>query len=171
MIKKLLMLLQILLILPLFSAVGWTNKGKFKDLDWVFRGTSIPTNFYIALVTSATAPGPDTDTLGQLTEIAAGNGYTSGGYQLTPGSTDFDVINEDDTGDLAKIQVKDVVWTASGGPIPTSGSGARYAVLTDDNATVGSRIIIAYWDLTSDRSVSDGQSLTLQDCELRLCES
>jgi len=152
-------------------AVGWTNKGKFKMLDWVFRNTTEVTNFYVALVTSANAPGPDTDTLGQLTEIAAGNGYTSGGYQLTPNSTDFDVINEDDSNDLAKIQIKDVVWTASGGPIPDSGNGARYAVLTDDNATVGSRIVIAYWDLTSDRSVSDGQSLTLQDCELRLTES
>lgn len=152
-------------------AVGWTNKGKYKALDWVFRNSAEVTNFYIALVTSATAPTADTDTLGQLTEIAAGNGYTSGGYQLTPGATDFDVINEDDTGDLAKIQVKDVVWTASGGPIPASGNGARYAVLTDDNATVGSRLVLAYWDLTSDRSVSDGQSLTLQDCELRLTES
>ena len=152
-------------------AVGWTNKGKYKMLDWVFRNSTEVTNFYVALVTSANAPGPDTDTLGQLTEIAAGNGYTSGGYQLTPGSTDFDVINEDDTGDLAKIQIKDVVWTASGGPIPDSGNGARYAVLTDDNATVGSRKVLAYWDLSSDRSVSDGQSLTLQDCELRLTES
>lgn len=152
-------------------AVGWTNRGKYEALNWVFRGATIPTNFYIALVTSATAPTCDTDTLGQLTEIAAGNGYTSGGYQLTPNSTDFDVINEDDTNDLAKIQIKDVVWTASGGGIPDSGSGARYAVLTDDNATVGSRKVLAYWDLTSDRSVSDGQSLTLQDCEIRLTES
>jgi len=152
-------------------AVGWTNRGKFSALGWVFRGETIPTNFYVGLVTSATAPTCDINTFGELTEIAAGNGYTTGGYQLTPNSTDFDVINEDDTNDLAKIQVKDVVWTASGGPIPDSGSGARYAVLTDDNATVGSRLVLAYWDLTSDRSVSDGQTLTLQDCEMRLTES
>jgi len=152
-------------------AVGWTNRGKFTTLGCFFRGETIPTNFYVALVTSATAPTCDINTLSELTEIAAGNGYTTGGYQLTPNSTDFDVINEDDTNDLAKIQIKDVVWTASGGPIPDSGSGARYAVLTDDNATVGSRLVLAYWDLTSDRSVSDGQSLTLQDCELRLTEA
>jgi len=151
-------------------AVGWTNKGKFEALNWIFRAATIPTNFYVALVTPAAAPGPDTDTLGQLTQITTGNGYTDGGYQLTPGATDFDVINEDDTNDLGKVQAKDVVWTASGGPIPASGNGARYAVLTDDNATVGSRKVIAYWDLSSDRSVSDGQTLTLQDCELRLTE-
>lgn len=169
--KKLLMLLQILVTLPLFSAVGWTNRGKYTVLDWVFRNATEVTNFYVALVTSAVAPTCDINTFGELTEIVAGNGYTTGGYQLTPNSTDFDVINEDDTNDLAKIQIKDIVWTASGGPIPLSGNGARYAVLLDDNATIGSRLVLAYWDLTSDRSVSDGQSLTLQDCELRLTES
>ncbi len=151
-------------------AAGWTNRGKYSVLDWVFRGGTLPTNFYIALVTSAVAPGADINTFGELTEIAAGNGYTTGGYQLTPNSTDFDVINEDDTNDLAKIQLKDIVWTASGGGIPDSGNGARYAVLLDDNATVASRIVIKYWDLVSDRTVSDGQSLTLQDCEIRITE-
>lgn len=132
---------------------------------------TIPTNFYVALVTSATAPTADINTLSELTEITAGNGYTSGGYSLTPGGTDFDVWTEDDANDRGLVQIKDITWTASGGPIPLSGNGARYAVLTDDNVTVGSREIYAYWDLTSDRSVSDGQDLTLQDCELRINES
>lgn len=150
---------------------GWTNKGKRDILGAYLRGETIPTNFYIALVTSAVAPGPDTNTLADLTEIAAGNGYTSGGIQLTPNSTDFDVLNEDDVNDRGDIQLKDIVWTASGGPIPASGSGARYAVLLDDNVTVGSRKVLYYWDLVSDRSVSDGQSLTLQNCEIRITET
>ena len=147
-------------------ASGWTNKGKAHVLGIVFRNVAEKTNYYIALVTSATAPTADTNTLSQLTEIANGNGYTTGGYQLTPGSTDFDVLTEDDSGDKGLVQVKDVVWTASGGSIPGSGSGARYAVLIDDNGTVGSREVYAWWDLTSDRSVSTGQTLTLQDLEL-----
>jgi len=150
---------------------GWTNKGKMSILDAYFRNNGAPTNFYVALVTSATAPTQDTDTLGQMTEIAAGNNYTSGGFSLTPGATDFDVLNEDDTNDRGDIQIKDVAWTASGGPIPASGNGARYAVLTDDNVTVSNREVYAYWDLTSDRSVSDGQTLTLQNVELRLTET
>lgn len=150
---------------------GWTNKGKYDNLDAWLRDTAPPTNFYVALVTSASAPDADTNTLGELTEIAAGNGYTSGGYSLTPGATDFDVLTEDDTNDRALIQIKDIVWTASGGPIPGSGNGARYAIFTDDNATVGSRETYNYWDLVSDRQVSDGQNLTLQDCELRLNEN
>jgi len=150
---------------------GWTNKGKYKVLGWSFRAETIPTNFYVALVTSATAPNADINTLSELTEIAAGNGYSSGGYQLSKNSTDWDVWTEDDTNDRGLIQIKDITWTATGGPIPLSGNGARYAVLTDDNATVGSREVYAYWDLVSDRSVSDGQDLTLQDCELRINES
>lgn len=150
---------------------GWTNKGKFSILDAYFRNTGAPTNFYVALVTSATAPTADTNTLSDLTEIAAGNGYTSGGYSLTRNSTDFDVLTEDDTNDRGLIQIKDIAWTASGGSIPDSGSGARYAVLTDDNGTVGSREVYAYWDLAADQSVSDGQTLTLVDLELRGNES
>ena len=147
---------------------GFTNRGRYWLLGQVFRNETEPTNLYVALVTSATAPTVDINTLSQLTEIAAGNGYTAGGFELTRNATDFDVWTEDDTGDLAFIQIKDLVWTASGGAIPASGNGARYAVLTDDNVTAGSRIIIAWWDLTSDRTVSDGQPLTLQNCELRL---
>ncbi len=149
---------------------GFTNKGKHHILDQLFRNATEVTNYYVALVTSATAPDADINTLSQLTEIAAGNGYTSGGFQLARNSTDFDSLTENDTNDRGEIQIKDVAWTASGGSIPASGNGARYAVLTDDNATVGSRIVIAFWDLSSDRVVSSGQTLTLQNLELRLTE-
>ena len=60
-----------------------TNRGKYNFLAWLFRGVTPPTNFYVALVTSATAPTADTNTFSELTEIAAGNGYTTGGYSLT----------------------------------------------------------------------------------------
>lgn len=150
---------------------GWTNRGKFNILEWAFRKTGIPSNLNIALVTSAVAPVADTNTFGELTEIAVGNGYVTGGISVAMDSTDWDVLTEDDTNDRALIQLKDEVWTASGGAIPGSGDGARYAVLTDDNATVANREVLTYWDLVSDRTVSDGQTLTLQDCELRLNES
>ena len=150
--------------------MGWTNRGKYAALNNLFRGGTLPTNFYVALVTSAAAPSATTNTLGDLTQIATGNGYSDGGFSLTPGATDFDSINEDDTNDSGSIQIKDVTWTAASGPIPSSGNGARYAVLTDDNGTIASREVWAYWDLSSDRTVSDGQDLTLQNLELRLQE-
>lgn len=148
--------------------MSWTNKGKYHVLGVTFRNATEKTNYYVALVTSATAPTADTNTLSQLTEIANGNGYTTGGYQLTPNTTDFDTLTEDDSGDKGLVQIKDVAWTASGGTLPGSGSGARYAVLIDDNATVGSREVYAWWDLSSDRSVSSGQTLTLQNLELNI---
>lgn len=150
---------------------GWTNKGKYKVLGWALRSETPPTNLYVALVTSATAPTADTDTLGTLTQIATGNGYTDGGFSLSRNSTDFDVWQEVDASDNAYVQIKDVAWTASGGPIPSSGNGARYAVLTDDNGTVGSREVYHYWDLTSDRSVSATQTLTLQNCQININET
>jgi hypothetical protein len=150
--------------------MGWTNKGKFRTLDIAFRNATEPTVFYVALATSATAPTADTNTLSQLTQIATGNGYVDGGISIARNSTDFDSITENDTDDRGELQIKDTIWTAAGGPIPSSGNGARWAVLTDDNVTVGSREVYAYWDLVSDRSVSDGQTLTLQNLELRLTE-
>ena len=154
---------------------GFTNRGKLRVLEMTFRneyaGGSLPSNLYVALCTSATAPTADINTLSELTEITAGNGYTTGGYQLSFGATDFDSQGEDDGSDYSYIQVKDVVWVASGGELPSAGDGARYAVLTDDNGTVGDREVLTYWDLSSDRTVSDGQSLTLQNCELRLTET
>ena len=151
-------------------ASGYTNKGKFRELERTYRGGTLPTNYYVFLATSAVAPTQDTNTKSELTEIATGNGYTAGGISLAKNSTDFDVLTEDDTGDMGLIQVKDLVWTASGGPIPSSGNGARWAIFTDDNGTLGSREVYAYWDLVADRTVSDGQTLTLQNCELRLTQ-
>jgi len=146
----------------------FTNKLKYRILGWAFRGDTIPTNYYAALITSAAAPTVDTNTFAELTEIAAGNGYTAGGLSLTPGATDFDVHTEDDTNDWALLQLKDQVWTASGGDMPGSGSGASYMILTDDNATQSAREILASWDLTSARTISPLQTLTIQDAELRI---
>lgn len=141
-------------------------------LEWVFRGVALPTNLYVALATEATSPTPATNTLGDLTEITANGtgGYQSGGFQLTRNTTDFDTISEDDSQNRALVQIKDVSWSHSSETIPASGSGARYAVLTDDNATVDNREVIAYWDLINDRSVAAPDTLTLQDLTLRLEE-
>jgi hypothetical protein len=130
---------------------GWTNRGKYNQLGQYYRGETKPTNLYGFLATSAAAPTADTNLKSELTEIAAGHGYT---------------VN-----DRALVMLKDISWIASGGPIPASGGGARWFNLTDDNATPANRNVYHYFDLTSDRSVVDGQTLTLQNCELRLTES
>lgn len=148
-------------------ASGVTNKGAYKILDWSLRQETMETNLYLALITNDNVPTVDTNTFSELTEIAAGNGYTSGGYQLTPNSTDFDVWTEDDGADKGYLQLKDIVWTASGGSIPDSGTGAYYAVLLDDNGTVSLREVYAWFELTgAPISVSNGQTLTLPDVQI-----
>jgi hypothetical protein len=126
-----------------------------------------PTALYLALVTSAVTPTADTNTKSELTEVANGNGYTTGGISLTRNGTNFPVV-ENDTNDRGDIDIPNQVWTASGGTLPASGSGARWAILTDDNATQGSREVWYWWDLTSDRAVSDTQTLTLVDLLIQL---
>ena len=56
-------------------------------------------------------------------KIAAGNGYTANGISVARNTTDWDVLTQDDTNDRALVQLKNIVWTASGGPIPSSGGG------------------------------------------------
>jgi hypothetical protein len=149
---------------------GMTNRGKYRALENYIRGGTPPITFYVALVTDAVAPTADTNTLGQLTEIAAGNGYTSGGQAVARTAVAWDVLTEDDALDLALIQAADLTWMAIGGPLPSAGAGARYAVLTDDNIVVANREVLAFWDLGNAISLASGQLLTLQDCELRATE-
>lgn len=111
------------------------------------------------------APGPDTNTLSDLVEIPAGNGYTTGGISVARNSTDFDTLTEDDTNDKSVLQLKNETWTASGGNLPSSGY-ATYAVLITDEATVANRQVVNFWYLGGDRVVSDTQQLVLQDLEL-----
>jgi hypothetical protein len=147
---------------------GVTNRGKLRLLQLALQNAALPGGgFAVALVTAAVAPTADTDLLSDLTEIAAGNGYVSGGQNVNRDATDFDVATEDDVNDRAFVQIKDISWTASGGTIPASGAGARYAVLTDRNPTVASREVYAFWDLGGDKSIANGQALILQDLEIR----
>lgn len=149
----------------------WTNRGKKLVLDAAFRAAAFAgTGFKLMLCTSAQTPTTDTNTVSELTEIANGNGYTTGGVSIAQSAVGFPSLSEDDTNDKAVITLASQTWTASGGDLPASGSGARWLILTDANATVGSRQVIAFWDLLSDRSVTVGgtisaaMTLSLEEC-------
>lgn len=142
---------------------GVTNRFKYRVMETFFRAAD---TFYAFLITSAVAVSADINTKSELTEIS-GSGYTAGGISLTGNATDFDVLTEDDTNDKAFVQIRDLAWTASGGSIPTTG-GARELALSDDNVTPASREVFVGWDLGSDRQVSDGQTLTIQNAEIDL---
>ena len=149
---------------------GTTNRWKYASLATYFRNdaTQTPGGFSGRLITNAVVPNEDTNLFSELTEIAVGNGYVAGGISLNRNATDFDVLTEDDVNNRGLVQIKDLVWNASGGPIPASGSGASYLITCDDEA---SPQVNGFHSLGSAVSVSDGQSLTIQDVEFRLDEA
>lgn len=148
---------------------GLTNRGKKLLLGTYYANdpTDEPGAFKLALVTSAIAPSADTNVMADLTEVAPGNGYTTGGEVVVRGSG-FDTLIEDDANDRGSIQLINVVWTGSGAGIPASGDAPRFAVLMDDAAIPN---VLAYFDLVSDRSVNNIQTLTVKDAEIRFNES
>ncbi len=148
---------------------GWTNRGKYACLNQWAINVSPGTAYYMALV--KTTPDADDNLMVDLTQIALGNGYADGGLILNRNGTDFDVLTEDDGNDRALVQVKDIVWTASGGDLPSDSVGATYAVITDDDGVVADREVYHYGSLGGARVVSDTQTLTIQDFEIRLNES
>lgn len=145
-----------------------TNRGAKLIFDYVFRGVSLPTNFYAALCTTDTTPTVDTNTLGQLTQVAAGNGYTTGGIALSKNTTDFPTNTEDDTNNYATMTIKDLTWTASGGVLPASGNLPAYLVITTDEATVANRQILFVFDAVMTTAVASGQPWTATNSRMRL---
>jgi len=149
---------------------GGTNKLKAEMMALFFRNELEPTTFFVALVTNDNVPGPDTNTMADLTEITAGNGYVAGGQAIARDNIDFPTFTEDDSADKGVLGLKNLTVTASGGPIPSSGNGARYAVLTDDNGTISSRKVYLWFDLLSEKFLSDTQQLQMNGMNAEIHE-
>jgi len=143
-------------------AIGFTNRGKLRAVQAFLQDIAL-TGFNIALVTNTPPPNADTNLFSELEEINSGNGYSSGGEPVARSIVGFPVSNEDDLTDKSSVTMRDVFFTASGGNLPSSGGGIRFAVLTDDNATVGSREIFAFAEFDSDKTLNDGEVLSILD--------
>ena len=75
-------------------ASGLTNRGKIRLLEMAFRNTkdtaAVDTSpLFIALVTSAASLSAETTTFDTTVEIAAGNGYATGGLDLDRDTIDY----------------------------------------------------------------------------------
>lgn len=96
-----------------------------------------------------TAPSASANTVfADITEIAAGNGYTAGGVTATVASSAL-------SGGVYTLVLSGVTWTASGGDIATN----RYAVLYNDTA-VGDPLI-AYADFGASAVIANGNTETV----------
>lgn len=107
--------------------------------------------FKAALTNTAPTQGTD-DTFSDITEIAAGNGYTAGGVTLAG-------VSFAETGagtGVWRFTANDFSWTASGGAIATF----RYVVVYDDSSTTPDDILVGYWDTGAAQSITDGNTFT-----------
>jgi hypothetical protein len=94
-----------------------------------------------------TAPVAANSVKADLTEIAAGNGYTAGGTATT--------ITTSTASGVAKATATDVAFTASGGLM----AAFRYAVLYNDSPTSPADPLIGFWDYGSSLTLAVGESL------------
>ncbi len=96
-----------------------------------------------------TVPNSSTNTLlANITQISAGNGYTTGGATVT-------ITGSSQTGGTYTLAIDDVVFTASGGSIATF----QYAVFYNDTMTGDP--LIGWIDYGATVTVADGENFTI----------
>lgn len=96
-----------------------------------------------------TLPSAADNTLAEVSEIAAGNGYTAGGEQVSiTSSTQTDGV-------LSVVPTADVVFTASGGSI----GPFQYVVFYNSTPTGG--LTVSYFDRGSPVTLLDTETFTV----------
>jgi hypothetical protein len=99
----------------------------------------------LKVVLTNSAPSASNTVLADITQIASGNGYTTGGATAT-------ISSSAQTAGTYKLVLADVTFTASPGSI----GPFRYVVLYNDTATNDE--LIAYWDYGTNLTITSGNS-------------
>lgn len=123
--------------------------NKFNDFsEQLARGVqNFGTDTYkVAL--SNTAPTASNAVLADITQIAAGSGYTSGGTATT--------VTVSETTGTTTVSGTQVVFTAAGGSI----GPFQYVVLYDD--TAASKNLVGWWDYGSAVTLADTETFTVK---------
>lgn len=102
----------------------------------------------LKVVLTNTAPVATNAILTDITQIAAGNGYVSGGNTAT-------LVSSAQTSGTYKLVLNDVTFTASGGSIATF----RYVVLYNSSATNGE--LIGWYDFGTAVNITDANSFVV----------
>ena len=102
----------------------------------------------LKVMLTLTAPVATNSVKADLTEIAAGNGYSAGGTATT-------ITSSVQTSGTYKLIITDVTFTASGGSI----ANFRYAVLYNDTATNDE--LIGYYDYGATVTITTGNAFTV----------
>ena len=125
--------------------------NKFNDFsEQLVRGVhDFDANTFKVVLTNS-APTAANTILTDITQIANGGGYTTGGETTT--------ITISETSGTTTVSGTEIVWTGSG-----AGFGPfRYAVLYNDSSTSPADALIAWFDYGSAISVGAGETFTLK---------
>ena len=101
----------------------------------------------LKIMLSDVAPVATNTIKANITEIAAGNGYTAGGVTAT-------FVSGADTAGLYKLILAAIAVTASGGSV----AQFRYAVLY--NATPSAGNLIGFWDFGAEVNLTNGNTFS-----------
>lgn len=101
------------------------------------------------MLVNSPAPVATNSVKADLTEIAAGNGYTAGGATIT-------ITSSSHTTGTYSLVGNDVVFTATGAVGPF-----RYAVMYNDTPTSPADPLWAWWDYGSSISLANGETFTV----------
>lgn len=96
------------------------------------------------------APVAGNTLLANITDIAAGNGYTAGGSVSAQ-------VTSAQTGGVYKLVLTDVVFTATGGSI----GPFRYVVVYNDTSASPLKPLIGWFDYGSSITLATGETLTV----------
>jgi len=102
------------------------------------------------MLVNSPAPVATNSVKADLTEIAAGNGYTAGGNTVSSNGTRA-------TGTVT-LDGDQIVWTAAGGSI----GPFRYAVLYNDTPVTPADPLVSWWDYGSALTLLDGETFTVK---------
>jgi hypothetical protein len=127
----------------------YTKYEKFVEDMWNKVHDLFGTTDTLKVALASDAPVVATDaTISDVTQVANGNGYTTGGADMQNDSTR--------TGGTVTMTGVDIVWTASGSVGPF-----RYAVMYNDTPTSPADPLIAYWDYGSNVTLTTGETFTV----------
>lgn len=108
------------------------------------------TSHVLKIVLTNTAPTASNAVLADITQVANGNGYTTGGISVGT------ITGAQSSGTFKLTGGTDPVWTASG-----AGFTARYAVLYNDTPTSPADPLIGWWDYGSSVTLAAGETFTV----------
>lgn len=133
------------------AAGAWVVVDAFKERIGNAELNLDTDTFVCRLYTSSSNLSATSDDASSVTnELSTANGYTAGGYTITPGWTR--------SGGTATFDVSDPTWTASGGSIV-----ARFAAIVDTTPTPDRVVAYCLLDSTPDDvTTTAGNTLTIQ---------